>query len=251
MKKIGIIIFAFVLTFLLSVPAGAVEHKEFYLTITIPDGFTEFETGDTLMTGYMYYDNTKAIGIKESLNLYNLDYSNLTFYDLSEIEEVIEDEYKEKGITNIISEPQASSVSVNSYKGVKIKTSYIDPNSGLEIYEDVYMFSTQTSYVYCVNFTSLSDDESWYAETLNSLIIGKGLLEETTSAETEGYTVTTTNGVSAYTTTDEDSSGAKVAENIGTVIFFTLIVPLLSCLFGNKKSRRKKENEAVTQPEEK
>lgn len=233
-KKILIVILSLLVVF--STTAFAVtEHKEFYLTITIPEGFKKIENDtDSSITSYSDSINGRQINIVEQYNNSGIDYANIddgVFDTLANTADTIF--IPDGSEAYFTEEPQTTKVDINSNKGIKMQAKYVDSSiSDSEIYSQVYMFSAG-SYSYGISFISYAYDESWNDDCLNSLVIGEGLLEEEITEEENNYT--TVKSYSDNVLTSDSFGPADFFEGIGTLCGIALIIYLIYRLFSKRK----------------
>lgn len=178
MKKIIMVLVSLVLVALMSVPVNALYYSDLSgISMTLPSDFYEVEGGLNGVTAYVdYYGN--QVKFIRSVNT-----TKTSFADLPESElKKASTELRELFITDgsdyaFITLPEAENVTVNGYKGVKIKATYSHEDTFETIYSTVYYFSTE-SYICGVSFIStLYSTDFWYAESLKTMCISGEIYE--------------------------------------------------------------------------
>lgn len=237
MKLKNFLIVVLTLLVIFSTTSFAVtEHKEFYLTIIIPEGFKKIDNDDidSSITSYSDPINGRQINIVEQYNNSDIDYANIddgVFDTLANTADTIF--IPDGSEAYFTEEPQVTKVDINSNKGIKMQAKYVDPSiSDSEIYSQIYMFSAG-SYSYGISFISYAYDESWNDDCLNSLVIGKGMLEEEITEEENNYA--TEKSYSDKVLTSDSLGPADFFEGIGTLCGIALIIYLIYRLFSKRK----------------
>ncbi len=239
MKKIKLLIFV-VAAFMLfgSFRCLAFNHSELYMQMEIPEGFEKIDDEeDYTIDTYVNVEEGQQIRVVSKFNFDDISYSNLSDAEIWQIERDADGMFILEGSDNyFLSEPEATRVYADSADGgqtdgVRIRASFFDTVSNMEVYSTVYLFSVE-SYYYGISFVSYDNSEYWYKGCLDTLLIGDVFAEYTTTSnnrESFGYSQETT------TKPDSDFNFADFAEGVGKVLGIGFIVYIVYRLLFRKR----------------
>lgn len=243
MKKIKLLIFV-VAAFMLSgsFRCLAFNHSELYMQMEIPEGFEKIDDEeDYTFDTYVNVEEGQQIRVVSKFNFDDISYSNLSDAEIWQIERDADGMFILEGSDNyFLSEPEATRVYADSVDGgqtdgVRIRASFFDTVSNMEVYSTVYLFSVE-SYYYGISFVSYDNSEYWYKGCLDSLLIGDyyAIKYGSTSSSTDD------NDSSVYSQkstseSDSDFYFSDFVEGIGKVLGIALIVYLIYKLLFRKK----------------
>ncbi len=243
MKKLRVFILAVVVLMLLSsFGCLAFTYSDLYMRMDIPDGFEQIEWEEDYSSDvYINASAGQQIAVKSVFNFDDISYSGLSDAEIRKIKNDADYIFIPEGSNNyFLSEPVASRIYADSVDGgltdgVRIRASYFDTSSNMEVYSTVYLFSVE-SYYYAISFVSYDNSEYWYKECLDSLLIGDyygAKYGSTSSSLTDNYSSTYSQKTSSVSRSD--FSLADFFEGLGTLLGIAFIIFLIYRLLFKKK----------------
>ncbi len=242
MKKIKwFVLVVIVIMLISSFGCSAFNHSELYMRMEIPEGFEQIEDLEDYTTDiYINAEEGQQIAVMSKFNFDDISYSDLSDAEIRKIENDADYIFIPEGSNNyFLSEPVASRIYADSVDGgltdgVRIRASYFDTSSNMEVYSTVYLFSVE-SYYYAISFVSYDNSEYWYKECLDSLLIGDyygakyGSSSSLNDGNSSSYSQKTTSKSSS------DFSLADFFEGVGTLLGIAFIISLIYRLLFKKK----------------
>lgn len=225
MKKIRILIFAIAFIMMLTyLDSSAIAYYDLYMKMDIPEGFEKIENTEDYTTNiYVNTAEGRQISIVSKFNFNDADYSGLSDVEIWQIEREADLIFIPEGSDNFfITEPVASRAYADTedgtIDGVRVRASYFDKATNMEVYSTVYFFSDEARF-YGISFVSYDSSEYWYKECLESLKIYGNLTDEEEEDSTEKDTEKNASG---FSTADFFEGLGKVI-GIGIVVFLILL----------------------------